>query len=517
MLQVLIVDDEDTVREGLRSVIDWGAHGFSICGEGADGEDGLNKLLDMMPDLVMLDIKMPVMGGIEVAERARKTGFTGKIIILSGYSDFKYAQGAIRSGVTAYLLKPIDEDELAGAVQKAREEIEREAEATEREKQNALLARDSVLRDVLLGKPFTEDSLKAHSVEPGSGPYSVALVNSGRPDDVAACVTLADTLRKCFNETQARIIEMDGKVALIFSGGEMSAQLSKAMENINKRLCLRNGEPAFAGLGRTVGTMAEICLSYADAKSIVESRFFYKGIGAVAYEAENNNCQEPAKTVDAMEYAESIYSLIGAGEEEKLCAVLSRIEHDLADVRIQPEKIRRILSGLYIEVQRRLHSAYPGLQFGCQPDSEIMNEIYGKSYLRDVMAFLEESFRRFASCVEGEANRDLSARLLNYIDRNSSSDLKLESLAMLFGYNCTYLGKVIKKTKGESFNTYLGRLRVKKAETLLAGSSLKVYEVGSKVGFCSLNYFYKEFKRQTGLSPQEYRRKYNRQTSFADN
>ena len=110
MYRFMILDDEPVVREGIKSLIDWSEYEFELCAEGVDGKDGLKKILEFQPDLVLIDLKMPGMTGIEVIQSARNEGFLGKYIILTGYSDFQFAKQAISVGVRAYLLKPIDED-----------------------------------------------------------------------------------------------------------------------------------------------------------------------------------------------------------------------------------------------------------------------------------------------------------------------------------------------------------------------------------------------------------------------
>lgn len=123
MLKVLVIDDEPIVREGLKKIIDWEGNGYTICGEGIDGIDGLNKILTLKPDLVLIDLKMPGIFGIEVINMAQEKGFSGEFIILTGYSDFSFAQSAIRLGVRSYILKPIDEEELLETIKNIREEI----------------------------------------------------------------------------------------------------------------------------------------------------------------------------------------------------------------------------------------------------------------------------------------------------------------------------------------------------------------------------------------------------------
>ena len=125
-MNVLIADDEKIVLEGLKYIIDWNALGFSICQTASDGADALEKILSLKPDLVLMDIRMPKMTGIEVVQAAVEYGYEGKFIILSGVSDFKLAQTAMRYGVDFYLTKPIDEDELEKAVSTVHDLIQTE-------------------------------------------------------------------------------------------------------------------------------------------------------------------------------------------------------------------------------------------------------------------------------------------------------------------------------------------------------------------------------------------------------
>ena len=131
MNTVFIADDELIIRQGIKCIIDWEQLGFEIIGEASNGEDALNFILSKKPDLVLMDIRMPKMLGLEVVENARKRGFNGKVIILSGYTDFKYAQAAIKNGVDYYLTKPIDEDELYETVSAISSQINKEAKEEE--------------------------------------------------------------------------------------------------------------------------------------------------------------------------------------------------------------------------------------------------------------------------------------------------------------------------------------------------------------------------------------------------
>ena len=148
-MNVLIADDETIVLEGLKYIIEWNKLGFSICDTAVNGEDTLHKIWTYHPDLVLLDIRMPKLTGIEVVQKATEGGFTGKFIILSGMSDFKLAQTAMRYGVDFYLTKPIDEDELEHAVSTVRELILAKAKNQLSFNQYKNKAKQSILQEIL--------------------------------------------------------------------------------------------------------------------------------------------------------------------------------------------------------------------------------------------------------------------------------------------------------------------------------------------------------------------------------
>ena len=151
METLFIADDEKTIRDGLKCIVNWEELGFSICGEASNGEDALSGILKNAPSLVLLDIRMPKLMGVDIIKIAREQGFQGKFIILSGYSDFSYAQAAIRYGVDFYLTKPIDEDELLEAIRTIYAALQSERQnknhiALYREK-----AKDVILHDLIVG------------------------------------------------------------------------------------------------------------------------------------------------------------------------------------------------------------------------------------------------------------------------------------------------------------------------------------------------------------------------------
>lgn len=193
-MKLLIADDEIDVREGIRYLIDWEKLDFEICGEGKDGKQTLEQILKLQPDVVLMDIRMPRLSGLEVVKQAKEQGFHGKFIILSGYSDFSYAQEAIRYGVTCYLTKPIDEDELEKAVLEAKEALLSEQNTKKKFVQYRDKARDSILKEILTDTAAWQ-FLDYHDLVLEASVYQVVMYTNYNQNSFRNAWDFADILR----------------------------------------------------------------------------------------------------------------------------------------------------------------------------------------------------------------------------------------------------------------------------------------------------------------------------------
>ncbi|MFR9235519.1 MAG: response regulator [Eisenbergiella massiliensis] len=233
METVLIADDEVNIREGLKIIIDWNELGFEICGEAANGEEALSAILEKNPSLVLLDIRMPKMYGTDLIRIARERGYKGRFIILSGYSDFTYAQTAIRYGVDFYITKPIDEDELSQAITKIKQGLEKEHAASENIELLKNKAKDVILHEIVTGTYNTAEAAllsprKMEEMNLYADIYQVVIYEkfSENPEDIS--YSFADLLKitnkgnhtfEYFEEDGNEVILLKGQFALDkFSG-----------------------------------------------------------------------------------------------------------------------------------------------------------------------------------------------------------------------------------------------------------------------------------------------------------
>mgnify|MGYP000683057784 CR=1 FL=1 len=273
IINVLIVDDEQIVREGLRYIIDWNTLGFCICGEAANGEDALEMIRQYRPGLVLLDIRMSGMLGTELMEKARSEGFSGAFIILSGYSDFKYAQTALQFGASYYLTKPIDEDELEKAVQDVHEKIEFQLNSETSRNQYLKKAKTTVLYDLLTGNDFNP-SIDYQELGLSYPIYQVLIYESYMP--YFRSYSFSDLLRVTNKDNNSfEHVNIDNHDIILLKGNFALERLNACLHHYDKGT--QKGSPLdtiFLIYGPTVSSLSQIHESYELCQRLLSRRFF---------------------------------------------------------------------------------------------------------------------------------------------------------------------------------------------------------------------------------------------------
>ncbi len=498
-MKVLIADDEPDVRMGLKEIIDWPSLGFTVGGEAANGSECLEKILALNPELVLLDIRMPKMHGLECAKVAREKGWNGKIIILSGYSDFQYAQDAIRCGVETYLLKPIDEVELAEAVQSIHQKIERERSQSQRMSFAMEKARTMMLADILTGK--SRSAQPSHLNELGLNADSYLVVISDRKKSAADKENSGDEVAKFLRTHSVEHVSLQGMNTYLIKGEKSIRKFEGIVSN-------NPDETLFFAVGRVVATASDIPKSYQDALTVYARRFFCPENQYAVHVSDLPASPNPYNISDTstQECVEKFYLCVQSGNFERICTELDSMQGGLAAMEVQPNDIMNYLINIFIQVKNAVLKDYQQKGISLQNDVQIISSISGKTRLYEIIAYIKIEFQRIINSISVFQSDHIASRVRQYIEKNYSRNLRLEQLAQLFGYNSAYLGKLFKSSAGESFNSYLDRVRITKAKEFLQQKDLKVYEISKMVGYENIDYFYIKFHKYMGQSPSEYRK-----------
>ncbi len=505
MYQLLIIDDEPIVRKGIEKLLDWEDYGFHVCGEGMDGIDGLHKILEYQPDLVLVDIKMPGMNGIELIREAKNQGFEGKFIILTGYSDFSFAKTAVSLGVRAYLLKPIDEDELIAYLKDILEELNAKENLDHYYTKNELKARHELLRRLLLSMGETEelkDELRLYGFELKQNRFCVAILNERERYERVEYNPLLEEKLNLFihNLDNVENISLEDKCILIGKGYSYKDFMKKLIES-NNRVKERYGTDYFITMGHDVIVWEDLHFSYESAKLLLDYQFLFGNENLVSIQVLEEARDEKEKIS-----LEEFEDMVEIGDIEVIKENLKQLKK-YYKIRLKKE------SDIKIQIINGLYQLYESIKKYIEEENinitdidETIEHVKRSTSLDELIKYIEIYLSDISRVVGLSTSDHVIKRIYAYMERNYHKNIKLESIAQLFNYNSAYLGKLFKKEIGESFNNSLDSIRIENAKRRLAETDLKVYQVSEQVGYSNIDYFYTKFKKHVGISPKEFKR-----------
>jgi len=530
MYQVLVVDDEPTIAEGIRFMIERGLPECRVLALASDGREGYEKALVLKPDLVLTDIRMTEMDGIEMIRKLKEAGFEGRFIILSGYTDFEYAKSAIMLGVEDYITKPIEEEELYKVLLKVCLLISEES-ARDQKVQNLELTVESYsqnMKEYMLKEmiDFTGDYSEDRKLRLNQLGFPVAWkqyvcviwqANGGNTGEAG------DAFFHLAEEKMEKYFAMEGEgVLLHYSDTQVVAVIAQKSVIDYKKLIswaaimrLELAEDlcmvVSAGIGLVHHTLDGIRKSFEEAR-IALNYIIIKGLNTVIVYDEIRNLTGKSTWIaeeDIRRLEECMDQMDDKGCAGIVEEIFSKIAVDenlnLAD--LQLISLNLVLSGI-----RKM----PFMQFQ-------LNEFLGRNILS------LESISKFTTIEQLEnwiinilksmnelmlkqnmpEKRDVVEEVKVYLSRNFDKDITLTDISEKFFINPYYFSQLFKKKTGDTYQNYLTNLRISRAVKLLEKTDLKIYEICEMVGYTDTNHFYKIFKRIMGVRPAEYRKNLN--------
>ncbi len=516
MYKVLIVDDEVFVRKGLIGLMDWSKLNFEICGEAENGEQALALIERLAPELVIVDIRMPMLDGLELIRQVKTEGAHQPLfVILSGYPDFSYAQQAFRYNVSDYILKPVDEQELTAALKKTAHTLNQK-QLLLMTKEKPLVA--TVIESLLQSEPDEQVLARiAHSLDlpPASSyTYVIAEIQDLLPHGT---VDYMPALQACFirffqQEGQTLLLHVRAynQYGLIVPRLWMDRQSADERTSYVKLLTMLEKEldtsiALFVGLKANhlknitaSGASAEECLNYRFSEA--SDRLFMA--------AELREVSLYYFDVDEELHGKLMYE-VEANRREGFALAIDTIFMTFRERRFAPgavaNTIRRILIAV-INIIRQLEGNEKELA-RLEDLLEWQTKYRNTSQLKDIfLQFIEEA-AAYIACKRGEKSEGNIEKIKKYIDGHYRENIYLKGIAADFHLNPVYLGQLFRKHYGVYFNEYLLSLRVEEAKRLLRQTKKRVYEIAETVGFQNADYFATQFEKLENMTPTDYRNK----------
>lgn len=525
MLRVLLVDDEPFIVQGLTVLIDWNEEGYEIAGTAANGEEALEFLKENEIDIIIADIKMPVMTGLELLETLREEKISDAyFIILSGYSDFNYAQQAIRYKCMDYMLKPVQREELIGVLRKAAHMHEN---AEIQQKQKKKMEKEYLSRNVIsliFGKydQINLNYVKNH-MRLSSGVRYIHL----ELDDIEQMTEMIDeekrTWQRILYENCLEFLGEDGDHCIFDPSGhgkgydigflycdymadEQGISEQRYLEELLKAIRATMAMPVVMLAGKRVEDISNVSKSYGSACVLRSFQAFRTKKEIYYYEREVQVNQ-----TDILLCKQSIDTLVRAIEQNRKTEVFQGADHlfeEMNQMGMAKDSINLNINYLLFQL---IHLAVE--QDSHVNQEEIMKFISENTFENGIMRGGKVHLRRFAGEYAeylAQLRKNVSRGVLLEVEKevceHYAENLTLRGLGKKYYVNSAYLGQLFRKKYEQSFKDYLNNYRMEKAAEKLLRTDEKIYQIAEEVGCHDLDYFISRFIAAKGCTPAKFRK-----------
>ncbi len=521
MYKLLIVDDESIEREAIRYIVSKSDLAIDTVEEAKDGYHALSQAADVDPDIVLLDIRMPGLDGLEVGRILRKQKPTIKIIYMTAFDSFDYAKEAIKIGVEEFIVKPAPIDKtieiLATCIQKLDED-----ERLKRQQEN--LEVKLIQISGYLESEFVNSVVNGEIDEQQAGDYLNFMLSEFKEgfgvvieigDDYShgsllhrnmvkkrfvekLTILLKENVKFLMNQVKNTIYilvfgyDSDKKKTIVRT---IEDEIDLVTEEINEQLAI----PIFYGFGKPCSQISSMWKSFARAKAASRDMMMEK--------AEND--EELTTPLSGMDYKEHELCIsIFKGEEAEMKRIADEIldnivyaNNDINAIRLKLYEFV-ILLNRYLNKESQQKHAVPNYIFDDLKDIESRGE--ARNYIhRYLVGILEEIDEQ-----KDSKTTNVLDHAIEYIESNYQQGITLEDVAFEIGFSTYYFGKMFKKTYKTSFTDYLTDVRIRKAKELLRNPGITVKDITYEVGYMDPNYFTRVFKKHEGVTPTEYRNQF---------
>lgn len=517
MLKLLLVDDEEVFRESLKKSIDWESLGIRLCGEAENGEKALELLESLGPDIVLADINMPRINGLEFIQRAKEISEEIKMIIISGYDKFEYVKRAIELGVSSYILKPINEEELTDILKKISADIMDEKQllcerirTDEELRKNQKVARRYYLQRILFqnDKEGSSHQNEQESIFKWENEFTVFTVRCGQKENafLKHMMECSDGMPE--DLFQVDILEDDKRNLIFIVTGIDEEDPHRTVRDFIAKCEHQLKEQGLFhfsfGIGSTYHDYTGIASSYQESLKVLP--FDLSGSYCVTGEYSGKEDEVYTRVLIREEHKMHIKSYL----EQSNYSMLGRVIEELFQVLCYenfPVDFVRIFS---------IELLFPCAEKRFRTKSNMWEELFQNGLFEnlesietytDLKKYILDIYREECNGTKSE-KAELPEKIkdvVSYIETHyGDEDLSVGEISKAFFLNYNYLCVLFKKHLGMTINDFIFEIRMQRALSYANRKNMTVQEISGKVGFSNVNYFSKCFKKKFGIPPREY-------------
>lgn len=535
-IKVFLVEDEMVIRRGIKNSIDWEKEGYIFCGEASDGELAYPMIIKEKPDILITDIRMPFMDGLELCKLVKKELPNIKILILSGYDEFDYAKEAIRLGVTEYLLKPISSGKLLEALNGVSESIRREKEDKdlvrkymEEMRENTEHEKQKFFEQMIAGNLSMADALETgekYEMNLSAGMYNLLLFR----------FTLGEENRKSgelLGEAEYAIEKLTERLEYVFEFqrgvegwafllmADNEEQMSERVKELSKDLeeIMKNYSTIayFGGIGQPVARLRELEESFREAERALAARFTMELNRIISVEdirmAQNVDTLDDIEITSFGEIEKTrtmLEKFLNNGAEDEIDEFVDVYINELSEENLKSVLMRQyIIMDAYI-VMMSFCEKFEGIEGEMQAQSEeLKNSMKTIQTLEEIKNYIRMLLKKIIGVrdtISGRRYSDIIEIAKDQIRKTYMLDeISLNTIAAEVGMSPSYFSSIFSKEMGKTFVEYLTEIRMDRAKELLMCSSMKTSEIGYEVGYKDPHYFSYIFKKTQNCTPKEFR------------
>ncbi|MDF2927034.1 MAG: AraC family transcriptional regulator [Paenibacillaceae bacterium] len=532
-LKMIIADDEYNVREGLKEVVAWDRLGIEVVATAEDGIELLEHCQALKPDIVLTDIRMPELDGLQVADFLRSAGYPVRIIIISGVQDFHYAKKALHLQADGYILKPVGVEELEQTVSEAAESIrsqrrkeEQELKLAQQLKENLPALRERFLAELVTGmvRNQTELADKLHFfglMQLAEGRIVAAVLEIDNYEEAVQRFTEENKQLIMFSVTNIlEEIAQRHRSCVVFSPREnhfvalFHSREDNALPHMDAIALMLDSTSTYlkmslsAGVGNPVEAIAEVQYSYQEAQTALDYRFF-TGHGTIVSIGDFGERRMQINSSRMYAEQNELIHYMKLGKEEEVSRAISSIFEQLGrESNCSISYVQSIAVEMVNQAYRSLHELGEKVENVLPGWPEIMAELYSQHHLTDLIVWLQQLFRtmtRFFLQKNNQKNSRTIRKIKEIIAQHYMENITMSRLAEEVFMSPNYISQIFRQETGTTVTEYVTKVRMEAAKELLKSPDLKILQVAEMIGYETAAYFSTVFKKYTGMYPQKYR------------